>query len=293
MLVIPASRLRQLVAEDWSWAIWSCARTWPRRIILIGLGAGVRIIGSHFSADTRRLRELAARNRVPHRWIDLEEDPQAEGLLQQMGIRPDETPVVIWRDLVLRNPEQPRAGAGARSAATGLGHKPLRPARDRRRPGGPRGRGLRRLRRPLHAHARGRGTRGQAGSSSRIENYLGFPSGISGAELANRALLQAEKFGANVSVPAEASGFEVDGDGHYAIQLDDGTRVAGRTVVIATGAHYRKLPVPRLEDFEGTSVFYAATLVEAMVCVDDPVIVVGGGNPAARPRSFSPSTRRA
>ena len=127
---------------------------------------------------------------------------------------------------------------------------------------------------------------GQAGSSSRIENYLGFPSGISGAELAERALLQAEKFGANVSVPAEAAAFEVEGEGRYAIEVDDGSRVAGRTVVIATGARYRKLQVAGLEDFEGTSVFYAATLVEAMFCVDDPVIVVGGGNSAGQATIF-------
>jgi thioredoxin reductase (NADPH) len=127
---------------------------------------------------------------------------------------------------------------------------------------------------------------GQAGSSSRIENYLGFPSGISGAELADRALLQAEKFGANVSVPAEAAGFAADGEGTYAVEFDDGTRIAGRAVVIATGARYRKLPLPRLEDFEGTSVFYAATLVEAVVCRGTPLVVVGGGNSGGQAAIF-------
>jgi thioredoxin reductase (NADPH) len=286
VLAIPASRLRQLVAEDSELGDLVLRAYLARRNILIGLGAGVRIIGSHFSADTRRLRELAARNRVPHRWIDLEEDPQAEGLLQQMGVRPDETPVVIWRDLVLRNPSN-------RELARALG-QPL-PVSDTNLfdllviGAGPAG-----LAAAVYGASEGLSTLmlegvapgGQAGSSSRIENYLGFPSGISGAELADRALLQAEKFGANVSVPAEASGFEIDGDGHYAIDLDDGTRVAGRAVLIATGAHYRKLSVPRLEDFEGTSVFYAATLVEAMVCVDDPVIVVGGGNSAGQATIF-------
>ena len=104
VLVVPAARLRQLVAEDSELGDLVLRAYLARRNILIGLGAGVRIIGSRFSADTRRLRELAARNRVPHRWMDLEEDPQAETLLRQIGVRPDETPVVIWRDLVLRNP---------------------------------------------------------------------------------------------------------------------------------------------------------------------------------------------
>ena len=286
VLVVPAARLRQLVAEDSELGDLVLRAYLARRNILIGLGAGVRIIGSRFSADTRRLRELAARNRVPHRWIDLEEDPQAETLLRQIGVRPDETPVVIWRDLVLRNPSNS-------DLARALG-QPL-PVSDVTLfdllviGGGPAG-----LAASVYGASEGLSTLmlegvapgGQAGSSSRIENYLGFPSGISGAELAERALLQAEKFGANVSVPAEAAAFEVEGEGRYAIEVDDGSRVAGRTVVIATGARYRKLQVAGLEDFEGTSVFYAATLVEAMFCVDDPVIVVGGGNSGGQATIF-------
>jgi len=286
VLVVPAARLRQLVAEDSELGDLLLRAYLARRNLLIGLGAGVRIIGSRFSADTRRLRELAARNRVPHRWMDLEEDPQAETLLRQIGIRPDETPVVIWRDLVLRNPSNS-------DLARALG-QPL-PVSDVTLfdllviGGGPAG-----LAASVYGASEGLSTLmlegvapgGQAGSSSRIENYLGFPSGISGAELAERALLQAEKFGANVSVPAEAAALEVEGEGRYAIEVDDGSRVAGRTVVIATGARYRKLQVAGLEDFEGTSVFYAATLVEAMFCVDDPVIVVGGGNSGGQATIF-------
>jgi len=120
-------------------------------------------------------------------------------------------------------------------------------------------------------------TGGQAGTSPRIENYLGFPAGISGAELAERAVIRAEKFGAQTIVPAGAIGLE-EGDGRYAIRLDDGTSVAGLTVLIATGARYRKLAVPRLEEFEGVSVFYAATPVEARACMGGPVVIVGGGN---------------
>ncbi len=128
-------------------------------------------------------------------------------------------------------------------------------------------------------------TGGQAGTSPRIENYLGFPSGLSGSELAERAVIQAEKFGAQISVPSEATGLEVV-DGHYAIVLDDGSRILARSVVIASGVRYRKLDVPRLAEFEGTSVYYAATQVEANSCVGDPVVVVGGGNSAGQAALF-------
>jgi thioredoxin reductase (NADPH) len=128
-------------------------------------------------------------------------------------------------------------------------------------------------------------TGGQAGTSLRIENYLGFPSGISGSELAERAVIQAEKFGARINVPAQAAALERS-DGHYLIKLDDGTAVSGRAVLIATGVRYRKLDVPRLKDFEGTSIFYAATQMEALLCRADPVAVVGGGNSAGQASLF-------
>jgi thioredoxin reductase (NADPH) len=286
VLVVPAARLRELVAQDSELGDLVLRAYVARRALLIGLGAGIRIVGSRFSADARRLRELAARNRVPHRWIDVEEDPQAEELLQRIGLRPEETPVVIWRDLVLRNPSNSEL-------ARALG-QPLPVSGDSVFDllvvgAGPAG-----LAASVYGASEGLSTLalegvaagGQAGTSSRIENYLGFPSGISGAELADRALLQAEKFGASVSVPAEAAGFLPSVDGHFAVELDDGARVEARTVVIATGARYRKLPVPDLERFESTSVFYAATLVEAQLCVGDPVVVVGGGNSGGQATLF-------
>jgi thioredoxin reductase (NADPH) len=126
---------------------------------------------------------------------------------------------------------------------------------------------------------------GQASTSSRIENYLGFPQGISGSELAERAQLQARKFGARLVVPAQASGLRRD-DGHYAIELADGAVVNGRTVIVATGAQYRRPDVPGLERWEGVSVYYAATLAEAQMCAEDPVLVVGGGNSAGQAAMF-------
>jgi thioredoxin reductase (NADPH) len=128
-------------------------------------------------------------------------------------------------------------------------------------------------------------TGGQAGTSSRIENYLGFPSGISGAELADRAVLQARKFGARFAVPAQATAVAVE-DGHYRLQLGDGTSLTGKSMIIASGARYRRLDVPRMDYFEQVSVYYAASRAEALVCRDDPVAIVGGGNSAGQAAVF-------
>jgi thioredoxin reductase (NADPH) len=128
-------------------------------------------------------------------------------------------------------------------------------------------------------------TGGQASTSSRIENYLGFPSGISGAELAERATIQAYKFGAQLGVPISATRL-TERDGHHLVELDDGGEVWARTVVIASGARYRKLDVPEYERFEKTSVYYAATLMEGKACAGDPVVVVGGGNSAGQAALF-------
>jgi thioredoxin reductase (NADPH) len=122
---------------------------------------------------------------------------------------------------------------------------------------------------------------GQAGTSSRIENYPGFPAGLSGFELASRILVQADKFGARTAVPQEAVGLR-RGDGHYRIELSEGGEVAARSVIAATGARYRRLEVPRLERFEGVSVHYAATEAEAQRCEGEEVVVVGGGNSAGQ-----------
>jgi thioredoxin reductase (NADPH) len=128
-------------------------------------------------------------------------------------------------------------------------------------------------------------TGGQAGTSSRIENYLGFPSGISGGELADRAVIQAEKFGARLSVPSEARALERR-DGHYTVHLDGEGELAGRSVLMTTGVHYRRLAIDRLDEFEGESVYYAATEAEALMCAGDPVAVVGGGNSAGQAALF-------
>ena len=245
----------------------------------------MRIIGSRYSPDARRVRDFAARNRLPYRWLDLDGDPGAEALLAQFGVAPQDTPIVILHARVLRNPSNAELAAAAglpapaplRPAATCSWSGPVRAGSSAAVYGA--SEGLRTM------VLDGTATGGQAGTSARIENYLGFPSGISGAELAERAMLQARKFGAEFVVPAEAASIEKDG-GQYLVRLADGSPVTATSVVIATGARYRRLDVPQLDHFEKMSVYYAASQAEALLCAGDPVAVVGGGNSAGQAAVF-------
>jgi thioredoxin reductase (NADPH) len=284
VFVGPAEKLRRLVTQDAALGDIVLRAFLLRRELLIDAGVGLRIVGSRYSPDTRRLRDLCARNRVPHRWLDLEVDPSAEELIRRLGVTPEETPVVISADRVLRNPTNAEL-----AAVVGLRHVSGAPSVDLVVVGaGPAG-----LAAAVYGASEGLSTvivdgvaaGGQAATSARIENYLGFPAGISGAELAERAVIQAEKFGAKLTVSAEAATLEAH-DGGYVVALDDGAEVAARTVVIATGARYRKLEVPQLDEFEATSIYYAATQMEAQMCVGDPVVVVGGGNSAGQAAVF-------
>jgi thioredoxin reductase (NADPH) len=285
VLAVPAARLRELVARDPAFGDLVLRAYLLRRSILIGLGVGLRVVGSRYSPDTRRVRDFAARNRIPVRWLDLETDPAAEAMLAQFGVALDDTPVVIVYGRLLRNP-----GNTELAAAIGL------PAPSAQQAGcdmlvvgaGPAG-----LSAAVYAASEGMqvtaldgvATGGQAGTSSRIENYLGFPSGISGAELADRAVLQAEKFGARFAVPAEATAIAQDSD-YYRVHLADGSSLTSTSVVIATGARYRRLDVPRLDYFEKVSVYYAASQAEALMCRGDPVAIIGGGNSAGQAAIF-------
>ncbi|WP_037972231.1 FAD-dependent oxidoreductase [Streptosporangium amethystogenes] len=286
VLAVPADALRRLVAGDPALGDLILRAYLIRRTMLIGLGAGFRIIGSRFSADSRRLREFAARNRLPHRWIDLEQDEEAERFLRSMGVTPQETPVVIWRgERVLRNPSNAEL-----AQAVGL----LAPRVQETRcdllviGAGPAG-----LAAAVYGASEGLATTvlddvatgGQAGTSSRIENYLGFPSGISGGELAERAAIQAGKFGARFCVPAQACGLRLDAGDHI-VTVGEGGTIHARTLIVATGVRYRRLDVGNLERFEPTSVYYAATMFEAQMCERDPIVVVGGGNSAGQAALF-------
>ncbi|SCD80814.1 thioredoxin reductase (NADPH) [Streptomyces sp. DvalAA-14] len=257
-----------------------------RRTMLAGAGTGFRIIGSAFSPDTRRLLEFAARNRLPHRWADLEKDTEAEALLTRLGVAAEETPVVVWHDhQVLRNPSNAELARliGLRTETVARAVCDLMVVG-----AGPGG-----LAAAVYGASEGLSTvvldavatGGQAGTSSRIENYLGFPAGISGMELAERAVVQANRFGARIDVPAEAVGLE-QREGTNVVRLADGGTVAANNVVVATGARYRRLTAPGVERFEGLGVHYAATLWEARTCRLDPVAVVGGGNSAGQAALF-------
>jgi thioredoxin reductase (NADPH) len=285
VLTVPVDRLRDVVARDPDLGDLVVRAFLARRSLLIGHGAGLTIVGSCFSPDTRRLRDFAARNRLPHRWIDLEQDAEAEALLRRLHVSPEETPIVIWRAAVLRRPSNAEL-------ATAIGLRSTHPSEGVHDlivvGAGPSG-----LAASVYGASEGLdtvtldsvATGGQAGTTMRIENYLGFPAGISGAELADRAVVQARRFGASITVPAEATALEQRG-GDHVIRLDDGSEVVARTVIVATGVHYRRLPVERLDEFEGTSIYYAATLAEGRLCTGDPVAVVGGGNSAGRAALF-------
>ncbi|MFB8393120.1 FAD-dependent oxidoreductase [Streptomyces yangpuensis] len=257
-----------------------------RRYLLIGLGAGFRILGSCYSPDTLRLREFAARNRLPHRWVDLEKDKEADALLRRFSIRPEETPVVLWKgERVLRNPSNAEL-----ARLIGLPAPSPEAARcDVMVVGaGPAG-----LAASVYGASDGLttvtvdavATGGQAATSSRIENYLGFPSGISGGELIERAVLQAHKFGARLMVPAQVTGLTPQDD-EYVVTFTDGSMVRAGAVVLASGVWYRRLEVPDIDRLEGVSVYYAATVHEASLCRADPVGVVGGGNSAGQASLF-------
>jgi thioredoxin reductase (NADPH) len=260
-----------------------------RRVGLVSAGVGdIVLIGSTNSADTLRIREFLMRNGHPYAYLDLEKNPDAEKMMDALHITPDDIPVVICRDHgVLRNPAN-------RKLAECLGfNEPVDPAQIRDLAvigAGPAG-----LAAAVYGASEGldvllietSAPGGQAGSSSLIENYLGFPTGVSGQELAGRAYTQAEKFGAQMLV---ATGVRLECDRKpYVVETDDGSRIQAHSVVIATGVQYRRLPLPNLSRFEGAGIYYGATFIESQICTGD-VIVVGGGNSAGQAAVFLSQT---
>ncbi len=243
--------------------------------------AAIRIVGSRYSGAALALRAFAARSRLVHQWIDLEDAEDVDLLLAGIGLRARDTPVVITPTAVLRHPTP-----GEFADHLGLTFQSP--------PGylfdlvvvgsGPAG-----LAAAVYGASEGLdtialdavGTGGQAGASTRIENYAGFPYGISGEELTSRTAMQAQRLGARLSSPCTVSGIRAE-SGFHAVVLTDGSEVPARAVIVASGARYQRLAVDDLERFEGAGVYYAATELEVRTCAGSPVVVVGGGNSAGQ-----------
>jgi len=253
-----------------------------REILRAGEGAGaIRIVGSRYSPEAISLRAFANRSRLPHTWVDIEDIDDAPVYLAGIGVRPRDLPVVLTPMGVFRRPTP-----GEFAARLGLTYRDI--------PGylsdlvvvgtGPAGlaaavygasEGLQTI--ALDAISPG----GQAGASSRIENYVGFPNGVSGDDLVARAAIQAMRLGARLNAPCEVAGLRLE-EGFHIVVLADGSEISTRAVIVASGARYRRLDVEDLERFEGAGVYYAATDLEARICRGNDVIVVGGGNSAGQ-----------
>ena len=242
---------------------------------------GVRVIGHRFSRDTHELRDFLARNRVPARWLDIERDPEARELIAIAGVGEERLPVTLLEDgTVLERPTvlelAERIGVSAQPAAE---HYDLVIVG-----GGPAGlaaavygasEGLRTV--MVEREAPG----GQAGQSSRIENYLGFPAGLSGSDLARRGTDQARRLGAELLTVNDAVALRVEGAGRF-IELSGGAELSANCVLVASGVSYRRMPAPGFDELTGAGVYYGAALTEARSCAQQHVVVIGGANSAGQ-----------
>ena len=288
VLRVPVEHVRVVMAQEPGLSELILRTFLLRHSILTGRGSGLTLIGSRFDAGTRRLLEVLARNRLVSRWLELEGSPEAEAMLRELAVPVADLPIVVVPGgPLLRNPS-------SRDLLDALG---MSGPGDTELPGvcdllvvgaGPGG-----LAAAVYGASEGMATvlaedtalGGQAGTSSRIENLLGFPAGLSGEELAARAVLQAQKFGVRIKQAARAASLSSQA-GLHRVRFDDGDVVTAKSVIIATGARYNRLPLARLTEFEGVGVYYAATQMEAQACRTDPVAIVGGGNSAGQAALF-------
>ncbi len=289
LLFIDQPGLRRLIQEDADISEVLMRAFILRRVALISRGAGdATLIGSAHSAGTLRLQEFFTRNGHPYAYIDVDRNQDIQALLDQFHVRVDDVPIVICRgEVVLKNPTN-EAVAECFGLNAGIDAERVRDiVVVGAGPGGlaaavyGASEGLDVL--VLEGNAPG----GQAGTSSKIENYLGFPTGISGQALAGRALAQAEKFGAELAVATQVERFNCDGQRGYEITLSHAHAVVrARAIIIASGVQYRRIALANVERFEGAGVYYSATATEARLCSGEEVAVVGGANSAGQAAVF-------
>jgi thioredoxin reductase (NADPH) len=292
-LELSGDAMRTLVARDAELSEILMRAFILRRLALINAGLGnIILLGSRHSAQTLELREFLARNTHPYTYVDLDTDQTSQAMLDRFGVKLSEVPVVICHGVhVMRNPTiQNLANCLGFNASIDRKH-----VRDVIIVGaGPAG-----LAAAVYAASEGldvlmietRAPGGQAGSSSKIENYLGFPTGISGLELSARATSQAQKFGANMMIARSVDRLNCS-QRPYEVHLDGGEVLPARAIVIATGAQYKKPRLQNLEKFEGEGIYYGATYIEAQLCGGEDVAVVGGGNSAGQAAVYLSQTAR-
>jgi thioredoxin reductase (NADPH) len=292
-LELSGEGLRSLIAKDAELSEIFMRAFILRRLQLVSRGQGnIILLGSHHSAGTLRLREFLTRNEHPYTYVDLDTDKTSQELLDRFAVKVDEVPVIICSaGTVLRNPsiQELADGLGLNSSIDELQLRDLIIVG-----AGPAG-----LAAAVYGASEGldvlvvetASPGGQAGSSSKIENYLGFPTGLSGQELAARALAQTEKFGAKMMVAHSVARLDC-AKRPYKVVLDNGNKLPARAVVIATGAQYNKPRLPNLEKFEGQGIYYGATFMESQLCEQEEIVVVGGGNSAGQAAIFLSQTAR-